>query len=80
MTQLVVIIQILVSQSQAVNPLGDQLVRRVFNPRRISMVAQATRELADDAGEPFDPARQQSAAITADRAAIEFGPTFSIGW
>ena len=71
MTQLVVIIQILIPQSRrsAVRPDRTTSVRPA--------IAQTSRELADDASDSRNLAQQQSTGITADRAAIETGPSLT---
>ena len=71
--QLIVIVEVLITQRQPVDALGDQLAHAVFNLRGLPIIAETVGELAHDAGALFELAQQHRAAVGADRAAIETG-------
>src|SRR5664280_1403316 len=76
--QLVVIVQILVAQSQSVNPLCHQLRHRVFHQFRIPIVRKAARELADDASPLLDFAQQQTPSVTGNASTVKLPAYFSL--
>ena len=71
--QLIVIVEILITERQPVDALGNQLAHAVFDLRGLTMVAEAGGELPHDARALFELAQQQGAAVGGDRAAIETG-------
>jgi len=71
--QAVVIVEVLVTQRQAVDPLADQLAHGVLDRVGIAVVLKAGGELAQDAGFLLDFVQQQGAAIGADGSAVEAG-------
>ena len=72
-TQVVVVVEILVPQCQAVDPLGDQLRDGMLDEVGVAMVGEAGGELMDDRREFFGLAEQQGAAVGGDVAAVEVG-------
>src|SRR5262249_51833332 len=61
--EIVVVVEIFVSQGQAIDALSDELLEGVFDELGIAMVGETGGELADDAGEFFDFSQQQGAAV-----------------
>ncbi len=51
------VVEILVSQCQAVDTLGDQVIEVVLDQLGIAVVGKAGRELLNDAGENFGLAK-----------------------
>ena len=72
-TQLIVIVEVLVTQRQPVDALGDQLAHAVFDLPGLAMIAETVGELPHDAGALFGLAQQRRAAVGGDRAAVETG-------
>ena len=71
--QLIVIVEILITQRQPVDALGDQLAHAVFDLPGLAVIAEAGGELPHDAAALFGLAQQQRAAVGGDGAAIETG-------
>jgi hypothetical protein len=71
--EIVVIVEIFVSQGQAIDALSDELLKGVFDELGIAMVGETTGKLADDAGEFFDLPQQQGAAVGGDAATVKVG-------
>ena len=71
--EVVVVVEVLVSQGQGVDPLGDEFLDGVFDEVGIAVVGEAGGELSDDAGESLGLAEQQRAAVGGDVAAVEVG-------
>ena len=72
-SEIVVVVEILVSQGQGVDALGDELFEGMLDESWIAMVGEAGGELADDAGDFFGFLEEQGTAIGGDGAAVEVG-------
>ena len=71
--QLIVIVEVLITQHQPVDALGDQLAHAVFDLRGLAVIAEAGGELPHDTAALLELAQQHAAAVGGDRAAIETG-------
>ena len=71
--QLIVIVEVLITQRQPVDALADQLSHAVFDLRGLPIIVETVGEFPHDAGALFELAQQHRAAVGADRAAIETG-------
>ena len=71
--QLIVIVEILITQHQPVDALGDQFSHAVFDLPGLPMIPEAAGELPQDAGALLGLAQQHAAAVGGDRAAVETG-------
>ncbi len=71
--QLIVIVEVLLTQRQPVDTLGDKLPHAVFDLLGLAVIAEASGELPHDACALFGLAQQHGAAVGGDRAAIETG-------
>ena len=71
--EVVVVVEVLVAQGQAVDPLGEEVLDGVLDEVGVAVVGEAGGELADDAGEGLGLAEQQGAAVGGDGAAVEVG-------
>jgi hypothetical protein len=76
-TEVVVVVEILVSQCRGVDPLSDQLPDGVLDEVGVAVIGEAGGELSDDAGQLLGLAEQQGAAVGGDVAAVEVGEDFS---
>lgn len=76
-SEVVVVVEILVTQGQAVDPLGEQFLNSVFNEVGVAMIGETVCKLSDDAGELLGFAKQQCAVIGSDLAAVKIGENFS---
>ena len=52
--EVVMVVEVLVAQGQAVDPLGDEVLQRVLDQVGVTMIGEAVGELADDPGELLD--------------------------
>jgi hypothetical protein len=75
--EVVVVVEVLIAQGQAVDPLGDEIGQGMLDEVRVAMVGEAGSELVDDSGELLGLAEQQRAAIGSDVATVEVGEHFS---
>jgi hypothetical protein len=75
--QLIVIIQILVAQSQSVNALSDQFLNRVLGQDRRPVIHEAGGELAEDARPLLDLPQQQPPSIGGDPPSVKSSGNFS---
>jgi hypothetical protein len=73
-----VIVEIFITEGQAVDPLRHQLFHGVFNEIRIPVVPEAGRKLAHDADALLYFSQQQPAPFGGDRPAVELGPNLSM--
>ena len=71
--QLIVVVEILVAQGDAVHALPHQLADAVFHQVRSPVIAKTGGELAQDAGALFHRAQQQRPGFRGDLSAIEPG-------
>ncbi len=80
--QLIVVVEVLVSQGQPIDPLRDEFQDRMFHELWIAVIAEAASQLTQDAGGPLDwPARlarstgpqQQPSRVGGDLAAVKAG-------
>ena len=71
------VVEVLVAQGQAVDPLGEQFLDGVLDEVGVAVVGEAGGELADDPGESLGLAEQQGAAVGGDVAAVEVGEDFA---
>ena len=71
--QLIVVVQILVAQSDTVHALPHQLADAVFHQVRSPVIAKTGGELAQDSGALFHRAQQQRSGFRGDLSAIEPG-------
>lgn len=55
--QLIVVVEIFVAQREAVDSLPDQLAHGVLDQRRLPVIAETGRKLAQDAGALLDRAQ-----------------------
>jgi hypothetical protein len=69
--QLLVVVQIFVAQGQTIDSLGYQLLHRMFDQIRISIIGEAAGKLAQDPDALLDLPQQQTTAVSADRSTIE---------
>ena len=70
------IIQILVTQGQAVYPLRYQFRYRMFDGFRISLVFKAPRESREDSGPLFGLSQKKTSGIRCDVSTIDFTNNF----
>src|SRR5512144_2151668 len=61
--QVVMVVEVLVAQGQAVDPLGDEIGEGVLDEVGLAVVGEAGGELTDDGGELLGLAEQQGAAV-----------------
>jgi hypothetical protein len=73
MPQLVVVVQVLVSERDAEHALADQGGHLVLDPLRRPRVPEASREALDQADGPVRGPEQQRAGIRGDRPAVKAG-------
>jgi len=71
--QLIVVVQVLIAQGDAVYALPHQFADSVFYQVRSPVIAKAAGELAQDAGALFHRAQQQRPGLGGDLSAIEPG-------
>ena len=69
--QLVVIIEVFVTQGQSEDPLPQKLLDRVFDPFFVAMIGKTLSQLPDDARVLLDLSQQQTTGIRGDRAAVK---------
>src|SRR5262245_45144539 len=67
------VVEVLVAQRQSVDPLRDEMLKRVLDELGVTMIGEALSELSDDRGELLGLAEQQATAVGGDVAAIESG-------
>src|SRR5262245_9858167 len=65
------VVEVLVAQRQSVDPLRDEMLKRVLDELGVTMIGEALSELSDDRGELLGLAEQQATAVGGDVAAIE---------
>jgi hypothetical protein len=75
--QLLVIVQIFVSQGQTIDSLGHQLLHRVLDQIRIPIIGETSSKLVEDPDALLDLPKEQTTAITADRSAVELRPNLA---
>ena len=73
LAQFVVIIEILVAQHQAKDPLPNQRLDPVLDVTRIATTGEATREPADQSKAAINLSQQQRPRVRGNVAAIETG-------
>jgi len=73
-----VIIEIFITEGQAIDPLRHQLLHGVCNEIRIPVVPEAGRKLAHDPDALLYFSQQESAAFGGDDPAVELGPNLSM--
>ena len=73
LAQFVVIIEILVAQHQAKDPLPNQRLDLVFDVTGIATIGEATREPADQSKAAINLSQQQRTRVRGNVAAIETG-------
>ena len=71
--QEVVVVEVLITQRQAVNPLGDQFLDRMLDEQWVAVITKAGGHLAAEAQALVDLAQEQRAAVTVKIAAAEVG-------
>jgi hypothetical protein len=67
------VVEILVTQSQGVNPLRDEMLKGVLDELRVPMIGKARGELLDDPGEHLGLPKQEATAVGGNVTAIESG-------
>ena len=72
--QLLVIVQIFVSQGQTIDSLCHQFLHRMIDQIRIPIIGEASSELAENPHPLLDLPQKQTSAITGDRSAVELRP------
>ena len=75
--QPIMIIEVFVTQSQAVEPLGHQLLDRVIGITQIAPVSEAGRQRSRQSQALINLAQQQNAPVAGERAAGKIGDYFS---
>jgi hypothetical protein len=70
--QLLVIVEVFITEGQAIDPLGHQLFHRVFNQIGIPIIPEAGGKLAHDSDAFLDFSQQQPASFGRD------GPTVKL--
>ena len=73
-SQLLMIVQIFVSQGQTIDPLGYHLLHPVFDTLRIAIIGEAIGKLAENPDPFLDLPQQQTAAVAGDRSTVELRP------
>jgi len=73
MAQLIVIVQILIAQSQSKHPLGQQIRQPVAHTLLSPMIFKTTRHTSPQIKPAFTLTQQQNASIRGDLTAIESG-------
>ncbi len=78
----VVVVQILVTQGQAVDPLPQHISQTVLNLARLPVVGQPPGKRCRQSQQVIRPAQQQNAAVARHMTSIEAGgyPAFTTGW
>src|SRR5262249_28078144 len=71
--QIIMVVEILVTQSQGVNSLRDEVLKGVLDELRVTMIGEARGELLDDPGEHLGLTEQQAAAVGGNGTAVESG-------
>ena len=61
--QLIVIVQILIAQRQADNPLRDQFAHRVLDSLRLPVIDEASRQPVDESQPPIHLPQQQTTRV-----------------
>jgi len=77
MAQFVVVVQILVTQRDAMHTLGQQCLQAVLHPIRSAAIREAGRNLPGQADGVVGPAQQQGACVGRDCPAVERGCDFT---
>ena len=72
-SEVVMVVEVFVPQSQGVDALSEELLGGVFDTVGIAMIVEAGCELANDAGDFFSLSQEQDAAIGGDISAVEIG-------
>jgi hypothetical protein len=73
-----VIIEIFITESQAVDPLRYQLLNAGLNEIRIPVIPEAGRKLAHDPDALLNLSQQQPTAFGSDGSAVELGSNLSM--
>ena len=76
-TKGVVIVEVLVTQTQSVDPLGHEIFDGVLDQVRVAMIGEAGGELPDDARGPLRLPQQYRPGVRGDLAPVEPGHNFS---
>ncbi len=78
----VVVVQVLVTQGQAVDPLPQHIPQTVLNLARLPVVGQPPGKRCRQSRQVIRPAQQQNAAVARHMTSIEAGgyPAFTTGW
>ena len=69
--QLLVIVQIFISQGQPIDSLGHQLLHRMFDQIGVPIIREAGGKLVEDPDALLDLPQEQPTAVTGDRSAVE---------
>jgi hypothetical protein len=77
MPQVVMVVQVFVTQGQGINSLTDEIVDCVFDPLRITVVIEAGGQAAQDASPSLDLTQQHAAGIGSDLSTIESADDFT---
>jgi hypothetical protein len=75
--QLLVIIQIFVSQGQAIDSLGHHLLHLMFDPIRIPIIDEAGGKLAQNPDAFLDLPQEQATAVAGDRSTVKLRPNLA---
>ena len=75
--QLLVIVQIFVSQGQTIDSLSHHLHHLVFDQIGIPIIGKAGGKLAEDPDALLDLPQEQTTAITGDRSTVELRPNLA---
>jgi hypothetical protein len=69
--ELVVVVEVFVSQAEAKDPLFEQFGEGVFNAVGVAMVGETAAELIDEVELDFEFAEEQAAGVGGDGTAVE---------
>ncbi len=70
-TQIVVIVEVFISQTQSVHALSNQFFDRVLDQFRITMIDEAPHKPGDDPRSRLDLPEQQASGIGSDRPSVK---------
>jgi hypothetical protein len=71
--QIIVVVEVLIAQNQSIDSLGEEMLERVLDEFRVTMISEALGELTDDCSERLDFAEKEATAVGGNGTAIESG-------
>ena len=75
--QLLVIVQIFISQGQTIDSLSHQLLHLVFDQIGIPIIGEAGSKLVEDPDPLLDLSQEQTTAVAGDRSTVELRPNLA---